>query len=207
MTEADCQFEEMKRRATEAGLLDTTASVDTLRISSGTVQGADMLGGQTGLPRPGAGKALLRLESDGTANGTRVWLGDTQVAYLQGVKWEIDTESPIGKVTISALTTDTRICKAENDAGDGMPSESEPAPDIAKPPGVESVTRLLRFEYDDGSSRDFELGKATTIRGETRKVLFHLDRRDDGKHLMLCAEEAWPTDKRIECIRVVRYNK
>lgn len=68
----------------------------------------------------------------------------------------------------------------------------------------DEIRRWLRFEFDDGSHVDFEIGRATILKKETDKVLFHLDRLPDGKHLMICSQEACPDDKKIENIRMIR---
>ncbi len=64
--------------------------------------------------------------------------------------------------------------------------------------------RWLQFQYDDGTVQDFELGRATVVKGQDQKFLFHLDRQKDGRCLMLCAEEVWPEGKRIDHIKMIR---
>lgn len=62
----------------------------------------------------------------------------------------------------------------------------------------------IRVEYLDGTHSDLEVGRVTVLHKKTDKVVMHLDRLPDGKHLLICAEEVVPEGKRIDCLRFVR---
>ena len=61
-----------------------------------------------------------------------------------------------------------------------------------------------RFVYDDGSTKEFEIGKFTVLHMKTKQVLMHMDRLPDGKHLLIAAEEVLPDGRKIERIEIDR---
>ena len=64
--------------------------------------------------------------------------------------------------------------------------------------------RWLRFAYQDGSSKTIEVGKCTTLRGDVKKVVFHLDELDDGKHLLIVSERVLGDGQKLKAIEVLR---
>jgi hypothetical protein len=68
----------------------------------------------------------------------------------------------------------------------------------------------LKFVYDNGSEFDLEVVKFTTLRGDVKQVVMHVDQLKDGKHLVIMSEAVMPMDenrkskgklKRIEILR------
>jgi hypothetical protein len=68
----------------------------------------------------------------------------------------------------------------------------------------DQTQRFLWFEYDDGTSVDIEIGKATVVKTPNPKMILHLDRTQDGKHLLICSQEIWPEGKLIDNVRMIR---
>lgn len=105
----------LKERALAAGLLDENQPIGTLRAAeSQGAGGKDIFGyGHKPIPCRDALEALrpgmLRVESDGTPEGTDVFVGDTRISAVQGVKWEVKADSPLPMVTVSALSTGVLI--------------------------------------------------------------------------------------------------
>lgn len=63
----------------------------------------------------------------------------------------------------------------------------------------------IRVEYMDGEFKDFEIGKVTVIKkGGRAGVEMHLDKMQDGRHLLICSDNLWPDDKRLKSLTVVR---
>lgn len=52
--------------------------------------------------------------------------------------------------------------------------------------------RFLKFNFEDGSSKQIELGKVTSLKIpiEKGKLCFHIDKVDD-KYLLVVNEEFW----------------
>lgn len=68
----------------------------------------------------------------------------------------------------------------------------------------------LQFVYDDGSEFKVEVKKFTTLRGDVKQVVMHVDQLKDGGHLVIMSESVMPVDgdrklkgklKRIDVIR------
>lgn len=63
----------------------------------------------------------------------------------------------------------------------------------------------IRVEYTDGEFKDFELGKVTVIKkGGRAGVEMHLDKMQDGRHLLICSDNLWPDGKLLKTLTVVR---
>lgn len=63
---------------------------------------------------------------------------------------------------------------------------------------------FLEFKYLDGTCSRLELGKVTVLKKKTDKVVFHLDRLPDGKHLLICSEEMLPDNQKLDSINFIR---
>ena len=62
----------------------------------------------------------------------------------------------------------------------------------------------LKFVFEDGENL-VNLDRVTSIRGDVKKVLLHLDEFDDGTHLLIINEKLWDASKRrLTRIEVVR---
>ena len=62
----------------------------------------------------------------------------------------------------------------------------------------------LRFVYDDGSTVKQEVGRVTALKMPVQKVLFHVDRLEDGKHLVIGNIEVLPEGRKLKRIDVLR---
>ena len=62
----------------------------------------------------------------------------------------------------------------------------------------------LKFVYDDGSEVEAEVCKVTALAMPVKKTLLHVDRMDDGRHLVIGNIEVLPDGKKLKRIDVVR---
>ncbi len=68
------------------------------------------------------------------------------------------------------------------------------------------VKRILRFNFSDGSSKDVELKKVTSLKIpiEKGKLCLHVDKVDDG-YLLVVNEDFWDVaEQKLMNIEVVR---
>lgn len=64
---------------------------------------------------------------------------------------------------------------------------------------------VVRVEYTDGATKDFEIGKVTIIRkGGRAGMEMHLDLMQDGRHLLICSDNLLPDDKQLKNLTLVR---
>lgn len=71
---------------------------------------------------------------------------------------------------------------------------------------TEPARLVFRATYTDGSTKDFEVGKVTSIRkGGRAGVEMHLDLMQDGKHLLICSTNMLPDDKQLQSVVFVRF--
>ena len=68
----------------------------------------------------------------------------------------------------------------------------------------DGAKQFWKFVYDDGTEKEIEIGKVTVCKMDTWKVLMHLDRLPDGKHLVIYMQEVMPDGKKLERIDVRR---
>jgi hypothetical protein len=67
--------------------------------------------------------------------------------------------------------------------------------------------RSLRIIFNDGSApKDIEIGKYTQIMKKLQHVLFHIDKLDDGKLLMIVGCDFVEDFNTVDRIEVVREN-
>ena len=64
--------------------------------------------------------------------------------------------------------------------------------------------RWLKFVFD-GEEKLIEIDRCTSLRGDVKKVLLHLDELEDGRHLLIVSEKLWDVGSRkLLRIEVVR---
>ena len=105
------EMDNLKRRAIDAGLLNANEAVDIMTTgpAAGSTGGADIFGYvrelKASVTSEDTRKRMLRVESDGTPEGTKVYVGDIQVSLVQNVKLVIDGAGGVPEVTLTALST------------------------------------------------------------------------------------------------------
>jgi hypothetical protein len=63
----------------------------------------------------------------------------------------------------------------------------------------------LRFVYEDGSEKDLEVGKFTSIKANPAgKVRLHIDQLPDGKHLVIADESILKVDGKRQIVSKLR---
>lgn len=62
---------------------------------------------------------MLRVESDGTPLGTRVFVGETELKMIQEVSWQVVAGAAIPVVTIKAVLADIKIVSGQDNEEEG----------------------------------------------------------------------------------------
>ena len=71
--------------------------------------------------------------------------------------------------------------------------------------GQPEIKRHLRIVFNDGTPpKDLTIGKYTQILKPLNKVMFHLDKLDDGKLLMIVGADFVEDFSKVDKIEVVR---
>ena len=117
----DRSLRELEKKAKAAGLLDTKAGVDGIVIGTANPapEGSDIFG-YSRRPRPMAlfpadiMSRMLKIESDGTNEGTSVSVCGSKIAMVQSLTLAMDPETNMFKATISALVHDININSAKS---------------------------------------------------------------------------------------------
>lgn len=64
---------------------------------------------------------------------------------------------------------------------------------------------FLEFTFESGEQKRLEINKVTTISGNVQKVMLHLDKIDDGEHLLIINESLWNVDTdKLKEIKIVK---
>jgi len=101
LARVQARMEATFQKAKAAGVL--TGYEDTLCVVPVEGGGKDVFGhGDRCKPGPGnmlglpaeKRKRMLRVQSDGTPSGTKVFVGDIEIAMVQNVCWEVDADGP-----------------------------------------------------------------------------------------------------------------
>lgn len=66
----------------------------------------------------------------------------------------------------------------------------------------ETQTWVLTFE--DGSTKEIEIGNVSVLKFPTKQVVLHIDRRPDGKHLLVVSQDIVEEGTKLQKIDIIR---